>query len=99
MRLKTIVLRASGYIFLLSAAVQSNAGDATTSDTHSRVYDGYDRLITEVDANNSPTDYAYDPDGNLIQITDALGIKTQMRYDALNRLTTIPSPGPWAGVP
>ena len=66
----------------------ADAADAVTY-SHSRLYDGYGRLITAADANNNPTDYAYDSDGNLIQITDALGIKTQMRYDALNRLTTI----------
>src|SRR5262249_18610060 len=29
--------------------------------------------------------YAYDPNGNLIEKTDARGVKTTMAYDALNR--------------
>ncbi|MCQ8105072.1 DUF6531 domain-containing protein, partial [Methylomonas sp. SURF-2] len=54
--------------------------------THSRVYDALNRLAQDIGAYNQTTQYQYDPNGNLTQITDPNGHSTQQQYDSLNRL-------------
>jgi len=54
--------------------------------TQSRVYDALNRLAQDIGAYNQTTQYQYDPNGNLTQITDAAGHSTQQQYDSLDRL-------------
>ena len=85
--LLTLIAGVSG-LFSSSTAAQSQSLDTVTY-THSRVYDDFGRLRTDADASTNPTDYSYDAVGNLIERKDALGYKTHMTYDALNRLQSI----------
>ena len=54
--------------------------------TLSRVYNQLGQLATQADAGNNPTDFTYDPNGNLKTVTDPLGRETSSDYDPLNRL-------------
>lgn len=60
--------------------------NGTVVKTHSRVYDALNRLAQDIGAYNQTTQYQYDPNGNLTQITDAAGHSTQQQYDSLDRL-------------
>ncbi|MCQ8106444.1 hypothetical protein NP590_20265, partial [Methylomonas sp. SURF-2] len=60
--------------------------DGHVVKTHSRVYDALNRLAQDIGAYNQTTQYQYDPNGNLTQITDPNGHSTQQQYDSLNRL-------------
>lgn len=57
--------------------------------TRSRVYDNIDRLVTEVDADDNPTDFAYFGRDLVATITDANGLVTHHEYDELKRLTRL----------
>lgn len=54
--------------------------------THSRVYDALSRLAQDIGAYNQTTNYQYDTNGNLTQVTDINGHATQHQYDSLDRL-------------
>jgi RHS repeat-associated protein len=49
-------------------------------------YDALSRLISATNPESGTITYAYDPNGNLKEKTDARGVKTTMTYDALNRI-------------
>ena len=55
-------------------------GNMTTN-----VYDALNRVITSYDQIGLITSTAYDPDGNVLSITDDLGHTTRYVYDGLNR--------------
>ena len=56
------------------------------TQTHRREYNALNRLAKDIGAQNQTTQYQYDNNGNLTQITDPLNrIRTQ-QYDSLNRL-------------
>lgn len=62
----------------------------TTTDARNNLiltytYDELYRLIKVVDAALQETHYSYDPNGNLLTITDPLGEQTNFVYDAVNR--------------
>jgi RHS repeat-associated protein len=51
-------------------------------------YDSLSRRLTATNPENGTITYAYDFNSNLIEKTDARGVKTTMTYDALNRATS-----------
>jgi RHS repeat-associated protein len=53
--------------------------------THAFAYDSLRRLVKSVGAGSQTTTFAYDPNGNLTQLTDPLSQTTTQAYDALNR--------------
>ena len=55
------------------------------SQTRTFDYDSLSRLVSATNPENGTMTYAYDPNGNLTEKTDARGVKTTMTYDALNR--------------
>jgi RHS repeat-associated protein len=55
------------------------------SQTRTFEYDSLSRLVLATNPENGPMSYAYDPNGNLTDKTDARGVKTTIVYDALNR--------------
>src|SRR5256885_16885024 len=54
--------------------------------TRSRVYDNLNRLLKELGAQNQPTEYGYDNQGNVKAVKEPLNHVTSNDYDALNRL-------------
>jgi RHS repeat-associated protein len=54
--------------------------------TLSRIYNKLGQLATQATAKADPTDFAYDANGNLQLVTDALKRKTQVDYDPLDRV-------------
>jgi len=54
-----------------------------------RTFNTLGLMDSSADATGNITRYAYDPQGNLEQITDPLGRITRMHYDALDRLDHI----------
>ncbi len=54
--------------------------------THNRVFDELSRLLKSVGAYGETLSYSYDAAGNQSSAEDALGRKTGLAYDALNRL-------------
>ncbi|MCW8831202.1 MAG: RHS repeat protein, partial [Gammaproteobacteria bacterium] len=65
-----------------------NAQGATTY----KVYDEFNRVISETNADNETTAYTYDLLGNLTSITDALGHTTSFVYNDLGRLVETVDP-------
>lgn len=53
----------------------------------SRVYNKLGQLQNELTADAKSTDFTYDVSGNQLTVTDALKVKAQSDYDALNRVT------------
>jgi len=51
------------------------------------------RLFKEIEANDTFTEYGYDPEGNVSSITDPEGNETTYQYDLLNRLLNVTQPG------
>ncbi len=51
-------------------------------------YDSVSRLISATNPESGTITYAYDPNGNLLEKTDAREVKTTMTYDELNRMRT-----------
>ena len=70
-----------------TAEVTKDANAAITRQL-TRVYDQLGRLDQQLDAQNRPTDFGYDANGNQTNIEDALGVETQQHYDPLDRLKT-----------
>ncbi|NIJ97092.1 RHS repeat-associated core domain-containing protein [Xanthomonas arboricola] len=54
--------------------------------TASRIYNKLGQLQTQADASANPTEFAYDLNGDLKLVTDALGRKTQLDPDPLRRV-------------
>lgn len=54
--------------------------------TLARVYNKLGQLQTQADASANPTEFAYDLNGDLKLVTDALGRKTQLDPDPLRRV-------------
>lgn len=79
--------------------ILDGAGNRLQEDTHgadevlrrtlSRLYNQLGQLVTEADAGYNPTDFTYDPNGNLRTVTDPLGRAMSSNYDPLNRLVRI----------
>jgi RHS repeat-associated protein len=70
--------------------VQTKAFADITPQTQSRrVYDVLDRVTTYTDAGGNTISYAYDPAGNLSQLTYPDGRRVSYTYDAANRLAQI----------
>jgi len=57
-----------------------------------KTYDEFNRVVSEVNANNENTFYTYDLLGNLTKLTDAKGQITQFIYDDLSRLIKVIDP-------
>ena len=60
--------------------------DGTLRRTLARIYNTLGQLTTLKDAGNHATAFAYDANGNMEAVTDALQRVTQQSYDPLNRL-------------
>lgn len=56
---------------------------------HTSGYDSRGRLIQSGDASGNATSYSYDPDANLLTITDALHRTASVSYDSLVRPATV----------
>ncbi len=94
-----------------AAIVKTTGPDGLVTRT---VYDKLDR-VAEVSKNyvegacpaandcKLTTEYVYDPVGNLVRVIDPLGVRTEYRYDRLNRLTGVTEnytgDGVYAGLP
>ena len=59
---------------------------STLRRTQTRVFDELSRLIESISADARSTTFAYDPNGNQTNSTDALSRSTQSSFDALDRL-------------
>ena len=57
-----------------------------------RDYDSLNRLFHEFGAQNQPTEYGYDNQGNVKSVKDPLNHVTSNDYDALNRLKQVTDP-------
>ncbi len=76
-----------------------NAGNRLAEETRgagglvtrslSRIYDQLSQLTTLADASANPTDFTYDPNGNLATVTDALGRVSLREHDAFGRLKRV----------
>jgi len=60
--------------------------------TRANTFDAINRLATTRGQLAGPTEYAYDNNSNLTQVTDPLGFATAFAYDALNRMTSATDP-------
>lgn len=54
-------------------------------------------VVAFAQSQQATTSYAYDANGNLVQVTDGLSRSTTRSYDALNRLSQLQQPAPIAG--
>ena len=61
---------------------------STLRRTQTRVFDELSRLIESISADGRSSTFAYDPNGNQTNSTDALSRSTQSSFDALDRLIT-----------
>jgi RHS repeat-associated protein len=59
---------------------------AQGAQTRTFTYDSFSRLISVTNPENGTVTHAYDPNGNLLEKTDARGVRTTMTYDALSRV-------------
>ena len=73
--------------------VRDPAPANTLVQTRSRVYDNLNRLLKELGAQNQPTEYGYDNQGNVKSVKDPLNHVTSNDYDALNRLWRVTDAG------
>ena len=75
---------------------------AQGDQTRTFVYDALSRLTSALNPESGTIGYVYDPNGNLLQKTDARGVVTSYQYDALNRVTqrnyTTPNGTPGTGL-
>jgi RHS repeat-associated protein len=62
------------------------------AQTRSRVFNNLNRLFRELGAQSQTTEYAYDDQGNAIQVKDPLNRVTSNQYDELNRLRQVTAP-------
>jgi RHS repeat-associated protein len=64
-------------------------GNASSSTvyTHSWAYDVLNRVAQSVGASGQTTNVTYDPNGNLLKVSDPLGNVTSLSYDSINRLS------------
>ncbi|WP_434946434.1 RHS repeat-associated core domain-containing protein [Luteimonas sp. SDU82] len=67
-------------------AEETRDANDTLRRTLSRLYNQLGQLSTQADADDNPTDFTYDPNGNVKTVTDPLGRATSNDYDPLNRL-------------
>lgn len=64
----------------------------TQGATTYKVYDEFNRVISETNADNETTNYSYDLLGNLTSVTDALNQTTSFIYDDLGRMIVTVDP-------
>ncbi|MBK7706127.1 MAG: RHS repeat protein [Acidobacteria bacterium] len=70
-----------------TTAEQCGTSAVPCFQTRSFVYDSLSRLLTAQNPESGTISYAYDPNGNLTEKTDARGVMTGYFYDALDRVT------------
>jgi len=78
---------ANGDVLTHTMARGSDVGVEETAS-----YDELGRLIQKQGMHGQSLTYAYDLNGNVVSVTDALSHATRYQYDALNRLTQLTDP-------
>jgi len=73
-------------------AVKNPSG--TTTLSRSATFDALGRPLTTVGGASQTTSYSWDPNSNLLSVTDPLSNTVSFTYDALNRLATRTDPSP-----
>jgi YD repeat-containing protein len=68
-----------------SGTGQCGPAGGNCSQTRSFTYNSLSRLTSATNPESGTIQYQYDPNGNLVQKTDARGVVTTYAYDALNR--------------
>lgn len=66
---------------------------STTSLIENFTYDGLGRRYQSLGQHGQSRTYAYDGNGNVLSVADAMGHMTSHQYDALNRVTQISESG------
>lgn len=61
----------------------------TLTRTHSRVYDGFSRLVQDIGAQNQTSTAYYDQNDNLTSVYDPNNFQTSMSFDRLNRPSSL----------
>lgn len=69
-----------------------DAANAPIARTRASRYDFNNRLVSQTSASGQVTTYAYDANGNTVQITDPAGNVTTRQYDSQNRLLSETTP-------
>lgn len=64
----------------------------TLANSRQREFDALNRLWKDIGAQSQTTQYSYDAQGNLKQVTDPLQHTVSQQFDALNRLTQMIDP-------
>jgi RHS repeat-associated protein len=72
--------------------ISASLATANPQETTSTVYDGLGHVVKTVNPDGTYTTAEYDPDGNLVYATDAMGRVTQYIYDALDRQIAVINP-------
>jgi YD repeat-containing protein len=67
---------------------------ATVTEGHTATFDTLGRKLTDVGGMGQTTTFAYDSNGNVSSIKDALSNNTVQHFDALNRLMNYVEPSP-----
>jgi YD repeat-containing protein len=67
--------------------------NGTTSLSETLIYDALGRVYQRLGMHSQQLTYAYDGNGNVVSVTDAVGHVVSNQYDALNRLTRKTSSG------
>jgi RHS repeat-associated protein len=101
-RLKEIYEDPNGLNYLTSYSYDTLDNLTTVSQgvqTRTFVYDSLKRLTAATNPESGTVTYQYDPNGNLVQKTDARGVVSNYTYDALNRNTRIVYTNDPAGTP
>ncbi|MDR6536739.1 RHS repeat-associated core domain-containing protein [Variovorax soli] len=77
---------------VLSQAITDTASSPNTTRTWSWTWNTQGLAATETAPNGAVTSYEYDPLGNLVKATNALGHETLYGYDSANRLVSTTDP-------
>ncbi|WP_162487127.1 MULTISPECIES: RHS repeat-associated core domain-containing protein [unclassified Variovorax] len=77
---------------VLSQAITDTSSSPNTTRAWSWTWNAQGLAATETAPNGAVTTFEYDPSGNLVKSTNALGHATQYGYDSANRVTSTTAP-------